>query len=389
MNARADVHPTHALARELISRASITPNDAGCQTLIVERLQPLGFTFKHLDSHGVTNLWARHGTARPLLCFAGHTDVVPTGPLDKWHTDPFTPAETDGNLFGRGAADMKTGIAAFVTAVEAFVAKYPDHPGSIALLITSDEEGPATDGTIKVVEWLKSNGERIDYTIVGEPSSTAQFGDTVRNGRRGSLSARLVVRGVQGHIAYPHLAKNPILQVAPALAELAATEWDRGNEYFPPTTFQVSNIHGGTGAFNVIPGTVDVYFNFRFATASTADSLKTRTAEILDRHGLDYELTWTLGGRPFLTPSGKLVNALSHAIQSVAGLTPTLSTAGGTSDGRFIADVCDEIAEFGPINATIHQLNEFVAIDDIARLHNVYLRTMENLLIRDLHAEQH
>ena len=376
---------TLALARELISRNSTTPDDAGCQQLIIDRLAPLGFTFERFAANGVSNLWARHGSAAPLVCFAGHTDVVPTGPLDKWHSDPFTPSERDGNLYGRGAADMKTGIAAFVTSVEAFVHQHPDHPGSIALLITSDEEGPATDGTIAVVNWLQARGERIAYTIVGEPSSNAQFGDTIKNGRRGSLSARLLVKGVQGHIAYPHLADNPIHRVAPALAELSATVWDQGNAYFPPTTFQVSNIHGGTGAFNVIPGTADVYFNFRFATASTADSLKARVAALLDRHGVNYELTWTLGGKPFLTPRGKLVDALSAAIKQVAGVTPQLSTTGGTSDGRFIADVCDEIAEFGPLNATIHKLDEHVAVADITRLHAVYLQTLKNLLIGNRH----
>ena len=376
---------TLALTRELISRQSNTPDDAGCQQLIIDRLAPLGFAFERFAANGVSNLWARHGSAAPLVCFAGHTDVVPTGPLDKWHSDPFTPTERDGNLYGRGAADMKTGIAAFVTSVETFVRRHPDHPGSIALLITSDEEGPATDGTIKVVEWLQARGERIAYTIVGEPSSNRTFGDTIKNGRRGSLSARLLVKGVQGHIAYPHLADNPIHRVAPALAELGAMVWDQGNEYFPPTTFQVSNIHGGTGAFNVIPGTVDVYFNFRFATASTADSLKARVQAILDRHGLNYELTWTLGGKPFLTPRGKLVAALSSAIEQVAGIAPQLSTTGGTSDGRFIAEVCDEIAEFGPLNATIHKLDEHVAIADISRLHEVYLRTLNNLLIGNRH----
>lgn len=376
---------TLALARELISRNSTTPDDAGCQQLIIDRLAPLGFTFERFAANGVSNLWARHGSAAPLVCLAGHTDVVPAGPLDKWHSDPFTPIERGGNLYGRGAADMKTGIAAFVTSVAAFVHQHLDHPGSIALLITSDEEGPATDGTIAVVKWLQARGERIDYTIVGEPSSNAQFGDTIKNGRRGSLSARLLVKGVQGHIAYPHLADNPIHRVAPALAELSATVWDQGNEYFPPTTFQVSNIHGGTGAFNVIPGTVDVYFNFRFATASTADGLKARVQGILDKHGVNYELTWTLGGKPFLTPRGKLVDALSAAIKQVAGVTPQLSTTGGTSDGRFIADVCDEIAEFGPLNATIHKLDEHVAVADISRLHAVYLQTLKNLLIGNRH----
>lgn len=377
----SDIHGTLALTRELISRRSITPDDAGCQPLIVDRLAPLGFTFERFQRNGVDNLWARHGTARPLLCFAGHTDVVPTGPVDKWHTDPFAPTERDGKLFGRGAADMKTGVASFVTAAERFVRAHPDHPGSIALLITSDEEGAAVDGTVRVVEWLQSRGERIDYTIVGEPSSTEKFGDTIRHGRRGTLSARLVVNGVQGHIAYPHLAKNPIHLAAPALAELVATEWDRGNEFFPPTSFQISNINGGTGAFNVIPGTVEIYFNFRFATASTERSLRERTEAILGKHGLDYGIKWTLGGKPFLTPRGALVDALTSSIQEVSGVTPELSTAGGTSDGRFIAEICDQVAEFGPINATIHKIDEQVEIADIARVHEVYFRTLEKLLL--------
>ena len=279
---------TLALARALIARRSVTPDDAGCQSLIVDRLKPLGFVFERFEENGVSNLWARRGTGRPLLCFAGHTDVVPSGPLDKWHSDPFNPSERDGMLYGRGAADMKTGIAAFVTATEAFVNSHPNHSGSIALLITSDEEGPALHGTRQVVEWLQAQNERIDYTIVGEPSSTEYFGDTIRNGRRGSLSARLVVKGVQGHIAYPHLAENPIHLFAPALAELSAAIWDAGNEYFPATTFQVSNINAGTGAFNVIPGTIEVYFNFRFSTASTAENLQSRTEDILRKHGLAY-----------------------------------------------------------------------------------------------------
>ena len=372
---------TLALTRELISRRSITPEDAGCQELIIERLQPLGFAAERIHVNGVTNLWARRGAGRPLVCFAGHTDVVPTGPLDKWHTDPFVPAERDGTLFGRGAADMKTGVAAFVTAAEQFVKRHPGHGGSIALLITSDEEGLATDGTVRVVDWLKARGERIDFTIIGEPSSTARFGDTIRNGRRGSLSARLVVKGIQGHVAYPQLAKNPIHLVAPAIAELTGTVWDDGNEYFPATTLQISNIYGGTGAFNVIPGTVEVHFNFRFATASTRESLQSRTEAILKRHALDADIFWTLGGKPFFTPRGKLVDALSKAVHEVTGMSPALSTGGGTSDGRFIADICDQIAEFGPLNATIHQLNERVEIADIERLHEIYCRALENLLI--------
>ena len=373
---------TLALTRELISRRSITPDDAGCQELIIERLEPLGFVTRRINVNGVSNLWLRHGVTRPLICLAGHTDVVPAGPLDKWHTDPFAPTERDGKLFGRGAADMKTGVAAFVTAAERFVRQHPDHAGSVALLITSDEEGRAVDGTVKVVDWLKAQGERIDYTIVGEPSSTHRFGDTIRNGRRGSLSARLVVKGIQGHVAYPHLAKNPIHLVAPAMADLTTTHWDRGNEHFPETTLQISNIYGGTGAFNVIPGTVEIHFNFRFATASTPESLQARAEAILREHKLDFDIDWTLGGKPFFTPRGPLVEALSAAIREVCDVTPALSTGGGTSDGRFIADICGEIAEFGPINATIHQLNEQVEIADIERLHEVYFRTLEKLLDR-------
>ena len=371
---------TAALVRELISRRSITPDDAGCQALIVERLAPLGFTFQYFRSNGASNLWARHGSEHPLVCLAGHTDVVPAGPLDKWHTDPFIPSERDGKLYGRGAADMKSGLAAFVTAAEAFVNAHPQHGGSIALLISSDEESGGADGTIKVVEWLQSVGECIDFTIVGEPSSNKFFGDTVRNGRRGSLSLRLIVNGVQGHVAYPHLAKNPIHLAAPALAELVATQWDTGNEFFPPTTFQISNINGGTGAFNVIPAALEIYANFRFAPMSSAESLQDRTEKILARHGLDVEVTWTLVGKPFLTPRGTLVEALSAAVREVTGLAPTLATDGGTSDGRFIAEICDQVAEFGPINATIHKIDEYVEIADIARLHDVYLRVLEKLL---------
>ena len=374
---------TLALARELISRRSITPDDAGCQQLIIERLKPLGFVCESFDYNGVTNLWARRGTAKPILCFAGHTDVVPTGPLDKWHTDPFQPTQREGRLYGRGTADMKTGIAAFVTAVEDFIDSHPDHAGSIALLITSDEEGPAINGTVRVVEWLKSQNTRIDYTIVGEPSSTEKFGDTIRNGRRGSLSARLVVKGMQGHIAYPHLAENPIHRFAPALAELSTTVWDTGNEYFPATSFQVSNINGGTGAFNVIPGTIDVYFNFRFSTASTPQNLQSRTEAILRKHRLSFDITWTLAGKPFLTKRGDLVDALTKSVQKVAGITPQLSTAGGTSDGRFIAGICDQIAEFGPINASVHKIDECVEVADIERLHDVYFHTLEILLSPD------
>jgi succinyl-diaminopimelate desuccinylase len=371
---------TYALARDLISRRSVTPDDGGCQTLMMNRLAPLGFTFETIASGGVTNLWARRGTARPLVCFAGHTDVVPTGPLDRWHSDPFVPTERDGKLYGRGAADMKSSLAAFVTAIEAFVTTHPRHPGSIALLITSDEEGVATDGTVKVVERLKARGETLDHCIVGEPTSVERVGDTIKNGRRGSLGARLVVKGLQGHVAYPHLARNPVHLFAPALAELAATEWDRGNEYFPPTTWQVSNIHAGTGATNVVPGELEVLFNFRFSTECTAEGLQRRVAEVLDRHGLEYEIEWSLSGQPFLTPRGTLVEAMIAAIRAETGLTPDVSTTGGTSDGRFIAAICPQVVEFGPVNASIHKLNEHIDIAALDALHRVYRRALEHLL---------
>ena len=372
----------HALnyARDLIRRASTTPEDAGCQTWLGERLTALDFRLERVDHGKVSNLWARRGTAAPLVCFAGHTDVVPSGPLERWTTPPFEPSVRDGRLYGRGAADMKGSIAAFLAAVEEFVAAHPDHPGSIAWLITSDEEGPAVDGTVRVVEHLAARGERLDYCIVGEPTCARRFGDTLKNGRRGSLHGRLTVRGVQGHIAYPQLARNPVHLAAPALAELAATEWDRGNDYFPPTTWQISNLHAGTGATNVIPGQLDVVFNFRFATASTVEDLQARVHAILDRHGLDYELDWELGARPFLTPRGKLVEALSAAITASTGVTPELSTTGGTSDGRFIIDICSEVVEFGPINASIHKIDESVGVEELSQLATVYRRTLETLL---------
>lgn len=372
--------PTLDLTRTLIARPSVTPEDAGCLELIAARLAPLGFVCERIDGGGVSNLWARRGTAAPVVVFAGHTDVVPTGPLDAWHSHPFEPTERDGMLFGRGAADMKSSLAAFVTAIEAFVAAHPDHAGSIALLLTSDEEGDATHGTTLVVETLKARGETLDYCIVGEPTSSATLGDTIKNGRRGSLSGKLTVKGVQGHIAYPQLAKNPIHLAAPALAELAAEVWDAGNEYFPPTSWQMSNIKAGTGATNVIPGTLEVMFNFRFATVHTAEALKARVHAILDRHGLDYDLAWTLGGKPFLTPRGTLVAALEGAIRDTLAITPELSTTGGTSDGRFIAEICPQVAEFGPVNATIHKLNECIAVDAIEPLSAIYRRTLENLL---------
>jgi succinyl-diaminopimelate desuccinylase len=378
--AAAEAAATLRLARELIARRSITPKDNGCQELLAGRLARLGFAVEPIRRGEVTNLWARRGKGSPLLCFVGHTDVVPTGPLDQWHSDPFVPTERDGRLFGRGAADMKTSIAAFVVAVEEFLARHASHKGSIALLITSDEEGPAVDGTVKVVELLKSRNERIDYCLVGEPTCIAKLGDTIKNGRRGSLAGVLKVKGVQAHIAYPHLGKNPVHMVAPALAELAATEWDKGNESFPPTTWQISNIHAGTGADNVTPNDVEIKFNFRFGTASTADSLKQRVDAALDRHKLEYQLDWTLSAAPYLTPRGKLVDALSAAIRDVTGAAPEVSTTGGTSDGRFIAGICNEVVEFGPVNATIHKLNEHIDLAAIEPLREIYLRLLVRLL---------
>ena len=371
---------TFELARELISRVSITPNDGGCQDVLAQRLAMLGFTIERMRFGDVENLWARRGGTKPLVCFAGHTDVVPTGPLNQWNSDPFQPTVRNGVLYGRGAADMKSSIAAFITAIEAFLAEHPDHAGSIALLITSDEEGVAVNGTVKVVDALRARGETLDYCIVGEPSSVAMLGDTMKNGRRGSLSGELLVRGVQGHIAYPHLSRNPIHEFAPALAELSAAKWDDGNEYFPPTTWQVSNITAGTGATNVIPGELRVSFNFRFSTASTMESLKARMHELLDRHSLDYNLTWWLSGRPFLTPKGKLVESLSRAVKAVTGRTPELSTSGGTSDGRFIADVCREVVELGPINASIHKLDEHIVLADLDALSRIYQFALADIL---------
>jgi succinyl-diaminopimelate desuccinylase len=368
------------LTQALIERRSLTPEDAGCQELLEARLAAAGFRCEALQAGGVTNLWARRGGGKPLLCFAGHTDVVPTGPLGQWHSDPFAPTIRDGRLFGRGAADMKSSIAAFVVAAEAFVAERPAHRGSIALLITSDEEGPAVDGTVRVVELLKRRGESIDYCLVGEPSSAEALGDTIKNGRRGSLSGKLTVRGVQGHIAYPQLARNPIHLVAPALAELAALRWDEGNEYFPPTTWQVSNIHAGTGAANVIPGQLELDFNFRFSTASSEDSLKERFEAVLRKHGLDYSVDWTLSGKPFLTRPGELVNALQSAIRAHTGRRAELSTTGGTSDGRFIAEICPQVVEFGPVNASIHKLNEHIELDALERLPRIYLDVLRALL---------
>lgn len=373
---------TLELAKQLIACRSVTPLDEGCLDIIGARLESLGFTLERLRYENVDNLWARRGQKHPIVCLAGHTDVVPTGPLDQWHSDPFTPVIRDGKLYGRGAADMKGSLAAFVTSVEKFVTEHPEHDGSIALLLTSDEEGIAVNGTVRVVDELKLRGEKIDYCILGEPTSSTLTGDTIKNGRRGSLSGTLTVKGVQGHIAYPHLARNPIHLAAPAIAELAATVWDQGNEYFPATSWQISNIHGGTGATNVIPGTVNIEFNFRFSTASTVEGLKQKTHAILDRHGLEYDLAWSLSGRPFLTPRGNLVDAVSNAIEQVTGIVTELSTSGGTSDGRFIADICPQVIELGPLNATIHQLNECVAVDDLEILSEIYRRTLAILLSR-------
>ncbi|MEY4209551.1 MAG: hypothetical protein RLZZ20_2703 [Pseudomonadota bacterium] len=372
---------TLALTEELISLHSVTPADGGCQLKMAERLTPLGFDCETIASGDVTNLWARRGSAQPLLVFAGHTDVVPTGPLEQWSSDPFKPTHRDGKLYGRGAADMKTSLAAMVVAVEEFVAAHPDHKGSIGFLITSDEEGPAIDGTVIVCNQLKARGEQLDYCIVGEPTSVKQIGDMIKNGRRGTMSGRLLIKGVQGHIAYPHMAKNPIHMAMPALAELTTIEWDKGNEYYLPTSWQMSNIHAGTGASNVIPGECVVDFNFRFSTASTVEGLQQRVRATLDKHGLDYDLQWTVGGLPFLTPRGELSNALSAAIKEETGLNTELSTTGGTSDGRFIAQICPQVVEFGPTNASIHKINEHVALAEIEPLKNIYRRTLENLLL--------
>ncbi len=379
---------TLALTEDLIRRRSVTPADEGCQAILIRRLSALGFECETIESgpddFRVTNLWAVRrgsaGKAGKLLAFAGHTDVVPTGPLEQWASDPFVPTHRDGKLYGRGAADMKTSIAGFVVACEEFVAAHPDHAGSIAFLITSDEEGPAHDGTVKVCEVLSVRGERLDYCLIGEPTSATHLGDMVKNGRRGSLSGKLTIRGVQGHIAYPHLARNPIHLAAPALAELTTVMWDQGNEYFPPTTWQMSNIHAGTGATNVIPGDVTIDFNFRFSTASTPGELKQRVHALLDKHGLDYALEWTLGGEPFLTPRGELSDALSAAINAETGLTPELSTTGGTSDGRFIAKLCPQVIECGPPNASIHKIDEHVDVACIDPLKNIYRGVLERLI---------
>lgn len=368
------------LARDLLARPSVTPDDAGCQQVMAERLAALGFKNESMVFADTTNLWSRRGTEGPVFCFAGHTDVVPTGPLDQWDSNPFTPTTRDGYLYARGAADMKGSLAAMVVATERFIADHPEHLGSIAFLITSDEEGPFINGTPKVVETLEARDEKITWCIVGEPSSTTTLGDVVKNGRRGSLTGHLTVKGIQGHVAYPHLARNPVHEAAPALAELAQTTWDNGNDSFPPTSFQIANINAGTGAANVIPGQLQVMFNFRFSTEVTADELKRRVNDLLQQHQLDYDIRWTLNGEPFLTQSGELVTATEAAITDVMGKPPELSTAGGTSDGRFIAPTGAQVIELGPVNATIHKVNECVKEQDLELLTTVYQRILERML---------
>jgi len=374
------MNDTLELARQLIARPSVTPDDAGCQALMIERLEAIGFVVERLRFGDTDNFWARRGTAGPLFAFAGHTDVVPPGPLDEWRSDPFRPEIRDDMLYGRGAADMKSSLAAMITACETFVAGHPQHKGSIAFLITSDEEGEATDGTVRVVEQLQQRGEHIDWCLVGEPSSSERVGDVIKNGRRGSLGARLTVQGRQGHVAYPHLASNPIHRAAAALAELCASEWDCGNEFFPPTSFQISNIHSGTGATNVIPDTLVVDFNFRFSTVVTDQQLRQEVEALLDRHGLDYRIDWTLSGQPFLTEAGALVDAVQQSVNAVCGYASKLSTSGGTSDGRFIAPTGAQVVELGPCNATIHQINESIRVADIDLLAAIYQQTLERLL---------
>jgi succinyl-diaminopimelate desuccinylase len=378
-----DHSATITLATELISRASVTPEDAGCQPLMCERLEAIGFKVTHLRFGSIDNFWAVHGESGPILAFAGHTDVVPTGPIEQWASHPFKPEIRDGMLYGRGAADMKGSLAAMVVACENFVAQHPNHSGRIAFLITDDEEGIAINGTVKVMDYLQEQGEHIDWCVVGEPSSTNETGDVIKNGRRGSLGCVMTVNGIQGHVAYPHLADNPIHRAAPALAELAATKWDNGNDFFPATSFQISNINSGTGATNVIPGNLSATFNFRFSTELTANLIKQRTAEILAKHGLDYQLDWRLSGQPFLTSAGSLIDAVKAAIKSTTGLDTELSTAGGTSDGRFIAPTGSQLVELGPVNATIHKTDECVKVDDLNVLTNIYQQVLVNLLASD------
>lgn len=374
---------TLELAKALIAKASITPDDNGCQELLADRLKPLGFDIETIHQNGVTNFYARKGKESPLVVFAGHTDVVPPGPLDLWDSDPFVPTEKDGKLFGRGAADMKSSLAAFITSIEDFLQQFPTHQGSIGLLITSDEEGVATDGTVRIVEMLKKRNEIIDYCIVGEPTSNNEFGDTIKNGRRGSLSAKLTVKGIQGHIAYPEKVKNPIHQIVPALDTLVKTTWDNGNEYFPETSWQVSNINGGTGATNVVPGYVEVLFNFRYSTSNTAEDLKSKVENVLKDYNLDFAIDWSHSGKPYLTEKGYLVDVLSESINHVTNITPEISTTGGTSDGRFIADICNQVVEFGPLNESIHKINEHVHLDHVNKLKQIYQKALEKILLKN------
>lgn len=371
---------TLALTKDLISRPSVTPVDAGCQEVMIARLEAIGFVVERMRFGEVDNFWARRGDQHPVLTFAGHTDVVPSGPEANWDTPPFEPTEKDGYLYGRGAADMKGSLAAWVVALERFIDQHPDHKGSLALLITSDEEGPFVDGTTRVVDALEARNEKMDWCIVGEPSSSNKVGDTIKNGRRGSLTAEITAKGIQGHVAYPHLVDNPIHKVAPALAELAHTEWDQGNDFFPPTSFQVANINGGTGASNVVPGQVKIQCNFRYSTEVTADQLVQRLEAILDSHQVDYDINWTYNGLPFLTAAGELVDACQAAIMQLTDQQTELSTAGGTSDGRFIAPTGSQVVELGPCNATIHKLNECVKIADLETLTDIYADIMQRLL---------
>jgi succinyl-diaminopimelate desuccinylase len=373
--------PVLALAKDLISRQSVTPEDAGCQDVMIKRLTALGFTIEMMIFEDTTNFWARRGNSAPLFTFAGHTDVVPAGSLDQWHTPPFEPTIIDGHLHGRGAADMKGSLACMIVAVERFIAEHPDHQGSISFLITSDEEGPFINGTTRVVDTLMARDEIIDMCIVGEPSSTRFTGDVVKNGRRGSIMGDLTVKGIQGHVAYPHLARNPVHQALPALAELAATKWDDGNEFFPPTSFQIPNLQAGTGASNVIPGEFNIQFNFRFSTELTDEEIKRRVHSTLDAHGLDYDLKWTLSGHPFLTSEGTLLDAVVKAVNDVNHQKPELLTTGGTSDGRFIAKMGAQVVELGPINATIHKVNECVNVSDLEKLTDMYQKTLQYALV--------
>ena len=377
------VSATIALAQDLMGRASVTPEDKGCQALMIARLEAIGFKVERMRFGAVDNFWARRGTEKPVLAFAGHTDVVPTGPIEEWHTPPFEPTLKDGFLYGRGAADMKGSLASWVVALEQFVALHPNHHGSLALLITSDEEGPFIDGTTRVIDALEARHEKIDWCIVGEPSSTQTLGDVIKNGRRGSLTAAITAKGIQGHVAYPHLVNNPIHKVVPALAELAATKWDDGNEFFPPTSFQIANINGGTGASNVVPGHVEVMCNFRYSTELTADDLTAKVEAILDHHQVDYDINWTYNGLPFLTASGALVDACLAAIKATTGTDSQLSTAGGTSDGRFIAPTGAQVVELGPCNATIHKLNECVKVSDLEQLTQVYFAILRHLMVKE------